>query len=48
MEDLELKVYNKLCCGCLNEKRCHDECENCDKYYEELDKELNNDITKNS
>lgn len=37
-EDTKFKIYQKLCCGCPNEKRCHEECEHCDEYYEELEK----------
>lgn len=31
------KVYGELCLGCPNEKRCHEECEVCDKFYKEME-----------
>ena len=35
--DVEELCYIIMCVGCEDEKRCHDNCENCDEYYEELD-----------
>lgn len=35
---LKEKIYSKLCSGCINEIRCHETCEHCDAYYEELEK----------
>ena len=36
---IEEKIYAMLCRGCPNEKRCHDECDHCDDYYEVLENE---------
>lgn len=30
-------VYNRLCIYCENEKKCHDECVQCDTYLKELE-----------
>lgn len=35
-EQIEEKVYNKMCRGCPYEKECHDKCENCDDYLDEV------------
>lgn len=39
--DIETYLYEKLCRGCPCEKRCHENAEYCDNYFEELDKEVN-------
>ena len=38
-EEIKWNVYKEMCCGCPNAKRCHDECEECDDYYENVNKE---------
>ena len=38
-ELLEQKVYEKMCLRCPYAKECHDNCEHCDDFYEEYDKE---------
>ena len=42
--DIENKVreivYKKMCSCCPYAKQCHDECEECDEFNEELEKEL--------
>ena len=40
-EDLEYQVYKRLCSHCPNQKRCHDECETCEQYDQELKGEQN-------
>lgn len=35
-ERIEQLVYSKMCCGCLKEKFCHEECETCEEYDKEL------------
>ena len=37
---IEEYLYEKLCRGCPKEKQCHDNCEYCSRYLEELDKEI--------
>lgn len=37
-EDLEYELYKRMCGSCPNAKRCHEECENCDEYEEELER----------
>lgn len=35
--DLEYEqLYERLCVGCPSAKRCHESCENCDEFEEEL------------
>ena len=36
-EDLEFLIYQRICKGCPNERMCHEECEQCEKYYEMLE-----------
>ena len=38
---IEQLLYEKLCRGCMCEKKCHDKKEVCQNYLEELDKEIN-------
>ena len=38
-EDLEMKIYELMCNRCPNAHICHEECEYCDDFYEEYDKE---------
>ena len=42
--DLEKKIsfelYYSMCRDCPNAKECHDSCESCEEYEEELEKEL--------
>ena len=38
MEEAEEVIYNKLCRGCPKEKRCHDDCEHCEEYLEEVER----------
>jgi len=35
----EDKIYELLCLGCPNEKRCHENCEVCDEYLEKTEEE---------
>jgi hypothetical protein len=35
-ERIEQLVYSKMCCGCPSEKFCHEECETCEEYEQEL------------
>lgn len=37
IEDL---VYRKLCISCSKSKECHETCETCDLYDDEVDNEL--------
>ena len=30
--EIEMRVYRELCCGCPNSKKCHDDCVTCEKY----------------
>lgn len=41
---IEEILYEKLCRGCPKEKQCHDNCEHCNKYLEQLDKELDDEV----
>ena len=34
-------VYRNMCRCCPNAKHCHDYCEECDEFNEELEKEMN-------
>ena len=36
MAHLEELVYQRLCSNCPKAKECHDNCEHCDDYYDEL------------
>jgi len=38
MKDLYLLLYEKMCWGCMYKKSCHESCENCDDFLEELEK----------
>ena len=31
-------VYDKMCMRCPNAKKCHEECESCDEFYEEVER----------
>ena len=35
--DIEQILYNKMCCGCIKEKFCHEECEYCDAFLDALE-----------
>ncbi len=35
----EDEVYDLMCCGCMMEKECHDNCEYCDAVLEMLEEE---------
>ena len=37
----ELSLYERLCVGCEREKWCHDNCEHCEEYEEELEENNN-------
>lgn len=43
--DIENKVreivYKRMCSCCPYAKQCHDDCEECDEFNEELEKEMN-------
>lgn len=41
-EKLEERIYELLCKNCPKAKQCHEECDYCDKFYEEYYKEENN------
>lgn len=43
---IEEMIYARLCRGCPNEKRCHDDCEYCDEYLEEIEKHDNEKINQ--
>jgi len=36
-EDIEMMVYQMLCKDCPNARRCHELCETCDEYEENLE-----------
>lgn len=36
LEQIEEMVYHRMCSGCLKEKECHDNCEQCDDYLDEV------------
>lgn len=35
-DTLEMRVYQLMCAGCEYERKCHEECEHCDEYYDKL------------
>ena len=35
-EEIEQKISKKMCVSCPHEKECHDNCEHCDEYYDEV------------
>ena len=35
-EILETLVYEKMCSNCPSAKKCHEQCDFCDDYYDEL------------
>lgn len=35
-EDLEYQLYRLMCGSCPNAKKCHEECETCEEYDDEL------------
>ena len=37
-EDIEMMVYRLMCSDCPNARRCHEECENCEEYEEEVER----------
>lgn len=41
--DIEWEVYQIMCRGCEREHYCHNACENCEEYEEELER-LQNEI----
>lgn len=44
LEQIENILYQRMCNGCPKEKECHDNCEHCDNYLNELEKENNNEL----
>lgn len=38
--DIEQKLYAKMCSNCPSAKKCHEQCENCEEYENELKKAL--------
>ena len=36
--DFEEELYRRMCRACPNQRMCHDDCEYCDEYLEELEK----------
>ena len=40
---IEQMIYSKMCCGCLKEKYCHEECETCEEYEQALERALEYD-----
>ena len=39
--DKEMEVYQRMCVGCERERYCHEQCEQCDEYIEELENAKN-------
>lgn len=37
-KDIEYKIYQLMCAGCEREHYCHNACETCEEYDEELEK----------
>lgn len=37
-KDIEFEVYQEMCAGCENEHYCHNACENCDEYVDEVER----------
>ena len=37
-KDLAMELYWHMCRECPNARKCHEECETCDEYEEELEK----------
>lgn len=37
-ERLEQIAYEKMCFACPNAKKCHEECENCDDFENEVER----------
>ena len=35
---IEEIVYDKMCMSCPSAKSCHEECESCDEFYEEVER----------
>lgn len=35
-EDIEMMVYQMMCKDCPNARYCHEACENCEEYEEEI------------
>ena len=35
---IEEIVYDKMCMSCPNAKKCHEKCESCDEFYEEVER----------
>ena len=46
-EDIEYKLYKMMCSDCPNARYCHEACENCDEYEEELQRLLGGDESDN-
>ena len=36
--DIEWELYKEMCNCCFNAKKCHEECENCEEYENELER----------
>lgn len=39
MNKKEWEIYQRLCVGCENERRCHKECETCKEFDEAIEGE---------
>lgn len=42
LKDIEMTLYMEMCRACPNSRKCHEECENCEDYDNELEKRRNN------
>ena len=40
VNELEMALNCEMCRACPNSCKCHEECENCEEFEEELDKQL--------
>lgn len=38
-EKIEFEVYKKMCSSCPNAKKCHEECEYCDEFVDEYERQ---------
>lgn len=37
-KDLEYQLYKAMCSSCPNARKCHEECEPCDEFQDELER----------
>ena len=38
--DIEMQLYSEMCANCPYAKKCHEDCENCDDFEEELERRM--------